>query len=116
MSLKSPLTSQQKKDNARWARIKRVYGITKEQYDELYTSSCPICLRSFSGSIIPVIDHDHASGHVRGILCKYCNHRIVGRHRDSSVLRRVADYIDSPSRGWIVPKKKKKVKKKNGTT
>lgn len=106
---------QEKKDRARWTRIKRVYGLSKEQYDELNTGSCPICLRSFGSGVTPVIDHDHVSGDVRGVLCQYCNHRIVGRHRDPDLLRRVADYLSTPTRGWIVPPKKRKKRKKNGT-
>jgi Recombination endonuclease VII. len=97
-----------KKEKARWARIRRVYGLTKEQYDELNSGSCPICLREFTLSIRPVIDHDHVSGEVRGILCSYCNHRLVGRHRDADLLDRMASYLRQPRRGWIVPKKKKK--------
>lgn len=105
---------QEKKDRARWARIKRVYGLTKEQYDELDQGHCPICLRDWSADVRPVIDHDHKTGEVRGLLCFYCNHRVVGRHRDGSLIRRVADYLDRKPRGWIVPPKKRK-KKKNGT-
>lgn len=105
--------SSEAKEKARFARIKRIYGLTKEQYDELNTGSCPVCLRAFDDLVRPVVDHDHSTGHVRGLLCFYCNHRVVGRHRDADLIRRVADYLSRPSKGWIVPKKKKR-KKKNG--
>ena len=96
------------KSKTQWAHIRRTYGLTQEQYYDLWTSSCPICLRDFDDTIRPVVDHDHYSGEIRGIICAYCNHRIVGRHRDPDLLSRVADYLRSPRRGWIVPKKKKK--------
>lgn len=99
------------KEKARWARIKRTYGLTKEQYDELNTGSCPICLRPFTNLVRPVVDHDHVTGHIRGILCFYCNHRVVGRHRDGSLIRRVADYLDRSPKQFLVPVKKKKRKK-----
>lgn len=102
------MTPEEKKEKARWARIKRVYGLEKEQYDKLNTGSCPICLRDWTDLVRPCVDHDHVSGDVRGIVCLYCNHRLIGRHRDSAVLRRIADYLDRPRRGWIVPKKKRK--------
>ncbi len=103
----------EKKDKARWARIRRVYGITKEQYDELYsaTSGCPLCLRPFDDAVRPCIDHDHQTGEIRGIICLYCNHRILGRHRDSLLLRRMVGYLEEPRRGWIVPKKKRRRRK-----
>lgn len=103
-----------KKEKARWSRIKRVYGITKEQYDEMDTGSCPICLRDWSLSVRPCVDHDHITGDVRGLLCIWCNRRAVGRFRDPELVYRIADYLASPRRGWIVPPKKKR-RKKNAT-
>ena len=102
-----------KKEKARWARIKRVYGLTKEMYDELDKGHCEICLRDWSDSVRPCVDHDHKTGDIRGIICLYCNHRIVGRHRDGDLIQRVADYLRRERRGWVVPPKKKR--KKNGT-
>lgn len=99
------------KEKARWARIKRVYGLSKEQYDKLDTGVCVVCLRPWSSSVRPCIDHDHATGEVRGLLCFYCNHRVVGRHRDPDLIYRVYDYLSQPRRGWIVPPKKKKKRK-----
>jgi len=105
------MTPEERKEKARWSRILRVYGITKEQYDSLDLGYCPICLRKWSATIKPCVDHDHVSGEIRGLLCLYCNHRIVGRHRDADMLVRVSDYLRQKT-GWIVPKKKKKKRKK----
>lgn len=99
------------KEKLRFQRIKRVYGLTKEQYEQLYTDSCCICLRPYDDTVHPVVDHDHVSGLIRGIICTYCNHRLVGRHRDGMLVRRIADYLDAPRPGWVVPKKKKRKKK-----
>lgn len=104
-----------KKEKARWARIFRVYGITREQYDELDEGNCVICLREWSDAVRPCVDHDHKSTEIRGVICLYCNHRIVGRHRDGALIRRVADYLDRPRKGWLVPPKKKKKKVKGKT-
>lgn len=103
-----------KKEKARFTRIKRVYGLSKEDYEGLKLPHCPICERTFDDNVKPVIDHDHRTGAVRGILCFYCNHRIVGRHRDAGILRRVADYLEKAPTGFVVPKKprrKKRIKK-----
>lgn len=102
------------KDKARAYSLMRLYGITLEQYDELLLrqeEKCAACLRhqdEFPTRL--AVDHDHKTGEVRGLLCNYCNHRVVGRHRDSSLLRRVADYLDVGT-GWFVPPKKKRPRK-----
>lgn len=101
-----------KKDKARWARILKTYGITKEQYDELDTGNCPICLRDWSDTVRPCVDHDHATGDIRGLLCIWCNRRAVGRFRDYSLVQRIADYLRAERKGWIVPPKPKKKRRK----
>ena len=102
-------------DKKRAAHLRRKYGITIEQYNTLLKKQegcCAICKRH-SGEFATrlAVDHDHSSGEVRGLLCNYCNHRVVGRHRDSELLRRVADYIEQGT-GWFIPKKKKVIKRK----
>lgn len=53
-------------------RLKR-YGITLAQYDAMVISQggkCAICGRA---SERLVVDHDHVTGMVRGLLCDPCN-------------------------------------------
>lgn len=106
------LSLEERKERARWQRIKRVYGITKEQYIELDRGHCPICLREWSDRVRPAIDHDHVDGWVRGIVCLYCNRTRIGRFRDSNLVRRIADYLDQTFEHVVPPKKKKRRKKK----
>jgi hypothetical protein len=59
------------------------YGITKEEFESLPSGdSCPLCLTNYSDTVIPVIDHDHATGKVRGIICCFCNYAL-GRILDN---------------------------------
>jgi hypothetical protein len=37
-------------------------------------------------------------------------------HRDGALIRRVADYLEGPRPGWIVPKKKRKARRKTKGT
>jgi hypothetical protein len=100
-------------------RLMATYGITLEQYNELLEKQnhcCAICDRhenEFKSKLC--VDHNHITREIRGLLCTYCNHRVVGRHRDGDALRKVADYIDQGT-GWFAPKKKRTRKRKKGTT
>jgi hypothetical protein len=67
----------------------KFYGITAETwytYLDLQDGRCPICQREFTNELRPVIDHEHVKGFkkmkadkkqrfVRGLPCRYCNHR-----------------------------------------
>jgi DNA-directed RNA polymerase subunit RPC12/RpoP len=96
------------------------YGLTLIQYNELLRkqkNSCALCERHESEFKTRLaVDHNHISGEIRGLLCQYCNHRVIGRHRDGTLLRKMADYVDGGT-GWFVPKKKRPIKRKpNGRT
>ena len=61
------------------ARLKRRYGISLRDREKLILSQggkCKVCrkvLEIGSSKFTPVVDHDHRTGHVRGIICKGCN-------------------------------------------
>lgn len=72
-------------------KLRERYGLTLKQYDAMVTRQgglCAIC-RKPNGKKFPdgtpqflVVDHDHTTGVVRGLLCDLCNHG-VGCFRDS---------------------------------
>lgn len=57
--------------------IKRLYGLTAEDLESLLTKQdnrCAVCSRAFSSEVgRHHVDHCHASGRVRGLLCARCN-------------------------------------------
>jgi len=75
---------------------KCAYGITTTDYEKMLqdqSGSCALC-PEVPGDKPLCIDHDHASGKIRGLLCDRCN-RGLGYFRDSVVsLRKAADYIE----------------------
>jgi|SRR5665647_1797311 len=71
----------------------RLYGITQEQYDLLFIEQygrCAICgTKAENLSRALVIDHDHATGKVRGLLCDVCNSGL-GFFKDSRFILKYA--------------------------
>lgn len=69
-------------DKAAHAYRLRRYGLTIEDYDAMLLTQkgrCAICGRSATENTKRLsVDHDHVTGHVRGLLCQVCN-RDVGR-------------------------------------
>lgn len=86
--------------NARRCKIKRLFGITPEQYDVILMKQagvCAICKRKSPDGRRLHIDHDHNAKLVRGLLCHDCN-RGIGMFRDSpSLLRSASDYLHHPT-------------------
>ena len=77
----------------RW-NLKKVHGITPDEYDEQSHAQgglCAICKRPESAvdnSGNPrrlSVDHDHATGEKRGLLCANCNH-VLGKVGDDVTL------------------------------
>lgn len=73
---------------------KRKYGVDLKGYNAMFEAqngSCAICLRPATKTLD--IDHNHATGEVRGLLCTNCN-RMLGHAGDiPSVLENAAIYL-----------------------
>lgn len=73
--------------------LKRRYGIGAAEFDELMRdqgSLCPICGKSNPEHV----DHDHATGRVRGILCFNCNGGLGQFGDDAERLVRAQLYLE----------------------
>jgi hypothetical protein len=77
------------------------FGLTVEEYDQMMERQgkvCAICNRPphvvMNGSVKRLaVDHDHATGRVRGLLCDHCN-RGMGLLRDSvETLKKAVEYL-----------------------
>jgi hypothetical protein len=79
----------------RKSHLKRKYGITLEQYDAMLTAQlgvCAICSEK-PGDLTLHVDHDHATGAVRALLCIRCNNAL-GLFQESQLLfQAAADYL-----------------------
>jgi len=69
--------------------LKRLYGITNADYNAMLLAQngkCKICNinKCLTGKRLAV-DHDHATGKVRGLLCGNCN-KALGLFKDSATI------------------------------
>jgi hypothetical protein len=76
------------------------YKLTLAQLTKLakLRVGCWICGRTKRADGKPcllMVDHDHKTSRVRGILCWFCNKFLVGRHRQGEMLIKAATYLDS---------------------
>lgn len=94
--------------NARWKQnnrskvfgyhIHRQYGISLETYDKMFSEQngcCAICSKPIAHGLEPnvkvglkaCVDHCHATGRVRGMLCHYCNRSLafLEAHKDAAL-------------------------------
>ena len=102
--------------------IMKVYGITLEQYEQILQHQdgcCAICGNKPKAGAVLHIDHEHG-GIVRGLLCGYCNTRLVGRLKDHTKAQRLADYLRDPPAARVIgaviapgrPKRKRQIRKR----
>lgn len=100
-------------------RAKRLltnFGLTSQEYDHLLQHQggvCAICKLAPKNSRFHV-DHNHKTGVIRGILCMWCNHKLLAGARESTIiLKRALEYLMYPPAQVllgvrIVPPKPKK--------
>jgi len=80
--------------------LKRHYGITEEDFSamlEKQGSRCGICNGTEHRSINWHVDHCHASGKVRGLLCVKCNWLLGAVGDNVETLRAAAAYVERHS-------------------
>ena len=77
-----------------WRRLARFYGISREQYEALLARQggvCGICRKPPQKPFC--VDHSHATGRVRGLLCRKCNTGLGSYDDDASVMAAGIAYL-----------------------
>lgn len=72
------------------------YGLSPAELRALLDqhSVCAICRTAQWGRKGPAVDHDHATGRVRGILCQKCNVMLGNARDDPAILRAAVAYLE----------------------
>lgn len=90
------LTDAEKKLRTRDKYLQKKYGITLAQYAEKLAGqneSCDLCHRHrshFKSSLH--VDHNHATGKIRGLVCYSCNKFKIGRNNRTTA-KALYDYM-----------------------
>lgn len=79
--------------------LKEGYGMSLDEYDALLADqghSCAICGTGDPGhnSGRFVVDHDHTTGDVRGLLCCSCNLMLGKAYDNVSILKSAINYLN----------------------
>lgn len=80
------------------------YGITLDECEQMLVAqnhACGICRRPLPDKRFPkreyIVDHDHKTGAVRGILCHKCNTSLGGFGDDPETLKAALSYLQGGS-------------------
>ena len=84
------------KGYVRTYHLRKQYGLTPEDFESMLSGqnhSCAVCKTTRWGKPGPMVDHDHKTRAVRGILCFSCN-AAAGLLKDSPTrAKKMANYL-----------------------
>ena len=90
--------NQRNPDRLRGYHLKKMYGITLEEREEMSKASqgrCYVCGAPDGTDRNPHhIDHNHDTGELRGLLCVGCNVSLGLLEENPDRIRALADYIE----------------------
>lgn len=79
--------------STRHYHLKQRHGIGATEFDEMLAAQGGVC-RICKGAPAAQVDHDHATGRLRGLLCLDCNAALGAFGDDPEVLARALAYVD----------------------
>ncbi|WP_299950948.1 endonuclease VII domain-containing protein [uncultured Modestobacter sp.] len=93
-------SSKEKVGGSRTYHLKRRYGITADQADAMLVDQGGVCALCRTAPAAHV-DHDHATGGVRELLCFNCNGGLGQFKDDPALLRAAARYVEAHRAGQL---------------
>lgn len=85
----------------RWEKLLKQYGVTQKQYEAMEAAQNGLCAICRQPETIMykdvlcrlVVDHDHKTDKIRGLLCRACNIALGNFRDDPERLRRAINYL-----------------------
>jgi hypothetical protein len=102
-------------EKRRNAHLIRNYGITLADYQKMLDYQggvCYVCEKEPKAGKNHTVDHDHTTRLIRGVLCAWCNLRLIGKWRNGELLMRGAEYLIDPPAQHVLPGHKAPPKKR----
>ena len=95
-----------KPEYKRFWHTERKYGVDESGFETLwiaFNGRCAICDKRLlqptntrgQGLDVVAIDHNHATGNLRGLLCNACNKGIGLLQEDVAILKKAIEYLES---------------------
>jgi Recombination endonuclease VII len=89
-----PPDSKNKALRVRRYELKRNYGLTPEMLASMVSAQSGLCAICREPGKRLVVDHNHATGKVRELLCPPCNHLLGAFKENIELMRKAALYIE----------------------
>jgi hypothetical protein len=74
--------------------LKYHYSMTLDEWDSLLRQQSGRCALCLAPEPKLVVDHDHTTENIRGLLCTRCNVGLGMLQDDITVLQRALEYLD----------------------
>lgn len=90
------IKAKSKPEQIRKNNLKRNFGITPIQYDDMWNLQqglCAICHKAPDSCRLSV-DHCHVTGKIRGLLCRRCNGALGCLGDDTDLFKAAITYLD----------------------
>lgn len=95
--LSDPLCIERDKRTKWRSEIKRKFGITPDEYYVLWCAQDSKCLICQVKTHRLLVDHNHSTGEIRGLLCSCCNSGLGFFKDDPEIITRAAEYLHTGS-------------------
>ena len=92
-------TREKRRAEDRLRYVNRAYGLTAAAYEAMLERQDRRCLLCGKQPQILCVDHDHATGRVRGLLCRRCNAGLGHLRDDGTLIAAAIGYLLSHKRG-----------------
>lgn len=79
------------------SKLRKAFGIDLEEFNNMLEAQNGLCAICFTntpkGNGTFHVDHDHATGKIRGLLCHHCNTALGSFKDDTNIMKKAIEYL-----------------------